>query len=120
MENQFKKADTFLDGFIHYGQIQTLRNSKGVKTGETFNELGKLAFSEVNIRDTDNVTAFSLGYTINKKIKVPYRKIESNIKIKINTDDTVYDVVKQDTSDHKTLYLYLQISKNESEVISNE
>ena len=80
MENQFKKADTFLDGFIHYGQIQTLRNSKGVKTGETFNELGKLAFSEVNIRDTDNVTAFSLGYTINKKIKVPYRKIESNIK----------------------------------------
>lgn len=118
--NEFKKSDTFTDGFIRYGLIKIKRNSVGVKIGEEFEEKGKLAFGNVNIRDSDNVTAFSLGYTINKKIKVPYRNLENNIKVKINNEDVLYDVVKKDTSDYKTLFIYLQIAKNESEVTKNE
>ncbi len=118
--NQYKKADNFNDGFIYYGLIKTERNSNGVKIGEKFVEKGKLAFEEVNIRDNDNITAYSLGYTINKKIKVPYRHLENNIKIKINNDDTIYDVIKRDSSDQKKLYLYLQIAKNEREVIESD
>lgn len=115
-ENRFKKADTFTDGFIKYGLVKTKRNEKGVKVGEEFIEKGKLAFGNVNIRDSDKITAYSLGYTINKKIKVPYREIEKNIKVKVNDDSTLYDVVKMDSSDMKTLYIYLQISSNKSEV----
>ena len=54
--------------------------------------------------------------TINKKIKVPYRKLKKNIKVKVNDENTLYDVVKMDSSDNKTLYIYLQISSNKSEV----
>ena len=115
-QNRFKKADTFTDGFIKYGLVKTKRNEKGVKVGEEFIEKGKLAFGEVNIRDNDNITAYSLGYTINKKIKVPYRKLKKNIKVKVNDENTLYDVVKMDSSDNKTLYIYLQISRNKSEV----
>lgn len=115
-DNKFKKADTFTDGFIKYGLVKIKRNENGVKIGEEFVEKGKLAFGNVNIRDDDKITAYSLGYTINKKIKVPYRKIEKNIKIKVNDDSTLYDVVKMDSSDNKTLYIYLQISSNKSEV----
>lgn len=115
-ENRFKKADTFTDGFIKYGLIKTIRNEKGIKVGEEFIEKGKLAFGDVNIRDNDNITAYSLGYTINKKIKVPYRKLEKNIKVKVNDEDILYEVVKMDSSDNKTLYIYLQISSNKSEV----
>lgn len=115
--NKFKKSDTFPDGFIKYGLIKIIRNNLGVKIKEEFIEQGKLAFGDVNIRDNDNVTASSLGYTIDKKIKVPYRKLNNNIKIKINNENDLYDVVKRDSPNKKTLYIYLQIAKNESEVI---
>lgn len=107
---------SYNDGYVHFGTIEIVRNENKVKTGENINEIGILPFSNVNIRDNDNEIANSLGYTINKKIMVPYRKLPQNLKIKVNNEDTIYDIVKSDTADYINLYLYLQIASNEKDV----
>ncbi len=107
------KHSTYNEGFLEYGSIKTIRNDKKIKTGETFKSIGKLAFQTMTIRDNDNYVANSLGYTINKKVKVPYRNLPQNIKVKI--DDEIYDVIKKDSSDKIDLYLYLQIATNKGE-----
>lgn len=115
MEKAKVKHDTYNDGFIHYGTIETIRNEKMVKTGERIKEIGILPFERATIRDNDNIVADSLGYTINKKIKVPYRELPKNIKITINNEKEVYDIVKKDSSDKRNLYIYLQIATNTKE-----
>lgn len=107
---------SYNDGYVHFGNIEIIRNKNKVKIGENIKEIGILPFSNVNIRDTDNEIANSLGYTINKKIMVPYRKLPQNLKVKINNEETIYDIVKSDTADYINLYLYLQIASNEKDV----
>lgn len=114
-EKQKIKHETYNDGFIQYGSIKTIRNSSKVKTGETFEIIGKLAYETMSVRDNDNLIADSLGYTIDKKIKVPYRILPENIKVKI--DDAIYDIVKKDSSDKVKMFLYLQIASNQKEVM---
>lgn len=116
MEKAKIKHDTYNDGFIHYGTIETIRNQQMVKTGEKIKEIGILPFERVTIRDNDNIVADSLGYTINEKIKVPYRELPNNIKLTINNKSEIFDIVKQDSSDKKNLYLYLQLTTNAKEV----
>lgn len=113
-EKQKLKHETYNDGFIKYGKIKAIRNKNKVKTGEKFEEISTLPYELMSIRDNDNIVADSLGYTINKKIKVPYRDIPENIKVKIN--DIIYDIVKKDSSDKINLYLYLQIASNKGEI----
>lgn len=112
-EKQKLKHETYNDGFIQYGSIKPIRNKNKVKTGETFEKKGKLPYELMTIRDNDNLIADSLGYTINKKIKVPYRNLPENIKVKIGT--VFYDIVKRDSSDRINLYLYLQIASNKED-----
>lgn len=109
------KHETYNDGFIQYGAIKTIRNSSKVKTGETFEVLGTLAYESMSVRDNDNLIADSLGYTIDKKIKVPYRILPENIKVKI--DKVIYDIVKKDSSDKVKMFLYLQKASNQKEVL---
>lgn len=109
------KHDTYNDGFVRYGTIKIIRNENMVKTGEQIKEIGILPFAISTIRDNDNIVAESMGYTINKKIKVPYRELPQNIKITINNEQDIYDIVKKDSSDKKNLYLYLQYAKNSKE-----
>lgn len=109
------------DGFIRYGLIKVLKNVRKEKIGEQFDEIGKRPFANVNIRDNDNQTADSLGYTIDKKIRIPLSELPENIKIKINNEDVIYEVKKRDSSDGKNIYLYLQIATaRKVEVITNE
>lgn len=115
MEKVKVKHDTYNDGLIHYGTIKVVRNEKMVKVGEKIEELGILPYALATIRDNDNIVADSLGYTINKKIKVPYRELPKNIKVTINNEKEVYDIVKMDSSDKKNLYLYLQFATNTKE-----
>lgn len=115
MEKAKVKHETYNDGFIHYGTIEIIRNEKMVKTGERIKEIGILPFSVATIRDNDNIIADSLGYTINKKIKVPYRNLPQNIKITINNEKDIYDIVKKDSSNKETLFLYLQLVTNAKE-----
>lgn len=115
MEKVKIKHDTYNDGFIQYGTIEIIRNEKMVKTGERIKEIGILPFSKMTIRDNDNIVADSLGYTINEKIKVPYRELPKNIKITINNGKEVFDIVKKDSSDRRNLYLYLQLVTNAKE-----
>ncbi len=106
---------TYNDGFIKYGLIEILKNAKKEKIGENFKELGIRTFANVNIRDTDNQIADSLGYTIDKKIRIPISELPENIKIKINNDNTIYEVKKRDSSDGKNIYLYLQVATAKKE-----
>jgi len=112
-EKQKLKHETYNDGFIKYGSIQPIRNQNKVKIGEKFEEIATLPYELMSIRDNDNIIADSLGYTINKKIKVPYRQLPENIKVKI--DDAIYDIVKKDSSNKVNMYLYLQIASNKGE-----
>lgn len=115
MEKAKVKHNTYNDGFIHYGTIEIIRNEKMVKTGEKIKEIGILPYSVATIRDNDNIIADSLGYTINKKIKVPYRNLPQNIKIMLNNEEYIYDIVKKDSSNKESLYLYLQLVSNSKE-----
>lgn len=116
MEKAKIKHDTYNDGFIHYGSIKIIRNEKMVKTGEQLEEIGTLPFERTTIRDNDNIIADSLGYTINEKIKVPYKELPKNAKVTINNNKQVYDIVKKDSSDKRNLYIYLQLATNTKEV----
>lgn len=108
------KHETYNDGFLKYGKIKAIRNKNKVKIGEEFAEIALLPYELMSIRDNDNIVADSLGYTINKKIKVPYRHLPENIKVKINNE--IYDIVKKDSSDKAKMYLYLQIASNKREI----
>ena len=109
-EKQKLKHETYNDGYITYGLIQPIRNQNKVKIGEELKKKGILPYELMSVRDNDNLIADSLGYTIDKKIKVPYRILPENIKVKIGK--IIYDIVKKDASDKVNLYLYLQIASN--------
>ena len=114
-KQKFSNPIPYNDGFIKYGLIEILKNAKKEKIGENFKELGIRTFANVNIRDTDNQIADSLGYTIDKKIRIPISELPENIKIKINNDNTIYEVKKRDSSDGKNIYLYLQVATAKKE-----
>lgn len=103
---------TYNDGIAYFGLIKILKNAKKEKIGETIEIIGKRPFANVNIRDSDNDIAESLGYTIDKKIRVPLSQIPENVKFKLNNDSQLYEVKKRDSSDGRNLYLYLQIASN--------
>lgn len=102
-----KKHDTYNDGFIYFGKIKTLRNSKKEKTGETVEIEGKRTFERMYIRDIDINIADANGYSIDQKIKIPKSDLPENIKIKINNEEDLYDVKRRD-GDNNNIYLYLQ------------
>lgn len=96
------------DGILEYGEISTIYDSAKRKIGEGFNVLEKLMYKEMSVRDQDYVTANSLGYTLDLKIKVPKRNLSSKKKVKIS--DLIYDIYKIDFDDINT-YIYLQVVK---------
>ena len=104
--------EIYNDGILYYGSIKVIKNAKKEKIGEEIQIIGKRPFSYVNIRDNDNIEADSLGYTIDKKIRVPLSPIPQNIKVKLNNDNDIYEVKKRDTDDRKNIYLYLQKTTN--------
>lgn len=112
--------ETYNDGILYFGSIKILKNAKKEKIGEDIEMKGKRPFAYVNIRDNDNIEADSLGYTIDKKVRVPLSNIPQNIKVKINNDDDIYEVKKRDSDDRKNIYLYLQKATNKKEVIEND
>lgn len=104
--------EIYNDGILYYGSIKVIKNAKKEKIGEEIQIIGKRPFSFVNIRDNDNIEADSLGYTIDKKIRIPLSPLPQNIKVKLNDDDDIYEVKKRDSDDRKNIYLYLQKSTN--------
>ena len=90
------------------------------KIGEEIQLVGKRPFANVTIRDNDSNIADSLGYTIDKKVRIPMSNLPENIKIKINNDNDIYEVKKRDTSDNKNIYLYLQKTTNKKAGEINE
>nr|DAV03337.1 MAG TPA: head tail joining protein [Caudoviricetes sp.] len=104
--------ETYNDGILYFGIIKILKNAKKEKIGEKIEMKGKRPFANVTIRNSDNNIADSLGYTIDKKVKIPFSPIPENIKVKINNEDEIYEVKKCDSSDNKNIYLYLQKTSN--------
>lgn len=107
--------ETYNDGILYFGSIKILKNAKKEKIGESIDIKGKRPYANVNIRDTDNNIAESLGYTIDKKIKIPMSPLPENIKIKLNNNEDIYEVKKRDSSDSKNIYLYLQKATNKKD-----
>ena len=104
--------ETYNDGILYFGNIKILKNAKKEKIGEEIEMKGKRPFANVNIRDSDNNIAESLGYTIDKKVRIPLSPLPENIKVKINNEEDIYEVKKRDSSDNKNIYLYLQKATN--------
>lgn len=107
--------EIYNDGILYYGSIKVIKNAKKEKIGEEIQIIGKRPFSFVNIRDNDNIEADSLGYTIDKKIRIPLSPLPQNIKVKLNDNDNIYEVKKRDSDDRKNIYLYLQKSTNKKD-----
>lgn len=112
--------ETYNDGFLYFGSIKILKNTKKEKIGEEIEIKGKRPFAYVNIRDNDNIEADSLGYTIDKKVRIPLSKIPQNIKVKLNNGEDIYEVKKRDSDDRKNIYLYLQKATNKKESVKND
>ncbi len=107
--------ETYNDGVLYFGSIKILKNAKKEKIGEEVEIKGKRPFSNVNIRDNDNIEADSLGYTIDKKVRIPLSPLPQNIKVKLNDEDDIYEVKKRDMDDRKNIYLYLQKATNKKD-----
>lgn len=107
--------ETYNDGILHFGSIKILKNAKKEKIGEEIEIKGKRPFTNVNIRDDDNIEADSLGYTIDKKIRIPISPLPQNIKVKLNDSDDIYEVMKRNSDDNKNIYLYLQKVTNKKD-----
>lgn len=100
------KDSTYTDGVLYYGKIETLYGKGNKKIGEDFNQEGKLYFELMSARDSDNITANAIGYTIDKKVKTHYCPIlKTSHKVKIN--GLLFDVVSLD-NDRVNSFIYLQ------------
>lgn len=107
--------EVYNDGILYFGSIKILKNAKKEKIGEEIEIKGKRPFANVNVRDNDNIEADSLGYTIDKKIRIPISPLPQNIKVKLNNYDDIYEVKKRDSDDNKNIYLYLQKVTNKKD-----
>ena len=100
------KHSTYNDGVLFFGKVTPIYGKGNKKTGEEFTKEGKLFYELMSARDSDNITANAIGYTIDKKVKVHFRP-ELNSSHKIMVDKLLFDVVSID-SDRVNTYLYLQ------------
>lgn len=107
--------EIYNDGILYFGSIKVIKNAKKEKIGEEILIKGKRHFAYVNIRDNDNIEADSLGYTIDKKVRIPLSPLPQNIKVKLNDNEDIYEVMKRDFDDRKNIYLYLQKSTNKKD-----
>lgn len=107
--------EIYNDGILYFGSIKVIKNAKKEKIGEEILIKGKRPFAYVNIRDNDNIEADSLGYTIDKKVRIPLSPLPQNIKVKLNDNEDIYEVMKRDSDDRKSIYLYLQKSTNKKD-----
>lgn len=99
------KHDTYNDGFLSIGRISPIYDRSKKRIGEEFNQIDYLAYSNMSRRDNDYTFAQAFGYTLDMKVKVPFRQISTNNKVKIQND--IYDIYKKD-EDYPNIYLYLQ------------
>lgn len=98
--------ETYNDGILEYGFISPIFDKSNKKIGEIFTSKDKFCFEELSKRDSDLELANSLGSTLDKKVKIPRRNLNSNYRIKI--DSNIYDIYKID-SDKNNTYLYLKM-----------
>ncbi len=107
--------ETYNDGILYFGSIKILKNAKKEKIGEKIDIEGKRPFSNVSVRYSDNIEADALGYSIDKKIRIPFSPLPQNIKVKLNDSEDIYEVKKRDLDDNKNIYLYLQKVTNKKD-----
>lgn len=100
------KHSVYNDGVLYYGKIQAEFGKGNKKIGESFIGEGKLFFELMSARDSDNITANAIGYTIDKKVKTHYcRNLKTSHKIRL--DGLLFDVVSLD-NDRINSFIYLQ------------
>jgi len=102
--------ETFNDGVLAYGKLETQLNENGRSIGKAFNPVGTLPFRFLNARDSDYLAFGAMGLKLDLKVKTPtppmlHNKSMTPYTVKIN--DQQYDVIKGDR-DNIYLYFYLQ------------
>ena len=97
---------THNDGVLFYGKVLPKYGKGRKRIGEEFVQEGKLYYEILSIRDSDNMIANNIGYTIDKKVRTHFKRdLKTSHKVKIN--DSLYDVVSLD-NDRLHSFLYLQ------------
>lgn len=100
------KHSVYNDGVLYYGKMENQFGKGNKKIGEQFKEEGNLYYELMSARDSDNITANAIGYTIDKKVKTHYCPVlKTSHKVKIN--DLLYDLVSLD-NDRVNTFIYLQ------------
>ena len=101
------KHETFNDGVLRYGYMEPVLNSFKKKLGEVFKDKGILFFKRLSSREADVIRCSSLGYSLDIKLKVPYRpNITTTDKVFI--ENINYDIIYLDEDNKRYIYLYLQ------------
>lgn len=102
---------TYNDGFLTYGTKATKRKN-GKRIGSKFTPEGKLAFSELSIREQDYQMADMSTSKLDLKVETmypPFFKMKRKTKYTVVIESIEYDVIKLDTDYSKNnLYFYLQ------------
>ena len=98
----------YRDGILEYGDVTAIYDSSRKKIGENFMFIESLLFEKMSKREEDYTLATSLGKRLDLKVKVPFRELETDKKIRLN--NLIYDIYKIDDDDFNT-YLYLEAVK---------
>lgn len=106
MPIQKLKHHTYNDGILTLLDINPIINSYGKKTGEKQLKTGFVRYSSIQGSMQDNELASSLGYTLDKKVKVPKGSVSPKMKVKIK--DEIFDIYKLEDSDTFSDFLYMQ------------
>lgn len=100
------------DGYLLYGMKTTKRDGKGKKIMGDFIEKGRLAFAEVNRRESDYQLAEVATARLDVKIRTHYPTFLQQQKItayKVYIHSKEYDVIRVDPDLlNQELYWYLQ------------
>lgn len=97
------------DGLLFFGTIKTIRE-KGKKTGESFEQKGRLFFNELTIRQQDvDVSGTATDQSVDLKVKTYYMDgVNKSHKVLIGTD--LYDIYMLD-KDINNEYFFWYLAK---------
>lgn len=109
-KDQYNIRRTYLAGRAILAEPQTQRNEIGNVIGETYNELGTLAYNIGTLTQTDRIWLGDAVTRVSKKIEVPYNPLikERTKTINILIDNEAYNIAQIDINMGRNMFLYLE------------
>lgn len=109
-KDQYNVRRTYLSGNAILAEPQTKRNEIGNVIGETYNELGTLAYNIGTLTQTDRIWLGDAVTRVSKKIEVPYNPLikQRTKTINILIDGQAYNIAQIDINMGRNMFLYLE------------